>query len=41
MIIISREGCSYGYILGKACIQEMYKAADKMMDAFLTVNEEK
>ena len=41
MIIISREGCSYGYILGKACIQEMYKAAEKMMDAFLTVNEEK
>lgn len=41
MIIISREGCSNGYILERAAIQEMYKAADKLTNALLTVMEEK
>lgn len=40
MIIISREGYSNGYILERDDIQEMYKAADKMKNALLTIHGE-
>ena len=40
MIIISREGYSNGYILERNDVQEMYKAADKMKNALLTVHGE-
>ena len=40
MIILSRECCSRGYILKKDYIQEMYKAADKMKNALLTIHGE-
>lgn len=40
MIILSRECCSRGYILERNDIQEMYKAADKMKNALLTIHGE-